>query len=151
DPLPIDGPGGPNVVASAERIAVSLTRAETTALVGAAAKAHRAGIDEVLLAALARACARWTGRSQLRVAVESHGRETFDAPLDLSRTFGWFTAVYPVVLDADAAGGMTETIRAVKQQVRAVPDRGVPYGVARYLGDDADRAALGAQPDPEIA
>src|SRR5690606_20408128 len=71
--------------------------------------------------------------------------------VDLSRTVGWFTTLYPVRLDltADAPG---EALKAIKEQLRAIPQGGIGYGVLRYRHPDpAVRASLAALPAPELS
>jgi len=73
--------------------------------------------------------------------------------MDLSRTVGWFTAIYPARIDpgqlewADvlAAGPeLAASMKAVKEQLRSVPNRGLGYGVLRHL--DESRPVRGADP-----
>ncbi|HEY6323763.1 MAG TPA: thioester reductase domain-containing protein, partial [Thermoanaerobaculia bacterium] len=89
--------------------------------------------------------------------LEGHGREVpagvgGEDAADLSRTVGWLTAIYPVLLDLRRPGeGLGETILAVKEQLRAVPGRGVGYGLLRYLAPLREvRESLAAQPAPQI-
>ncbi|HKP76952.1 MAG TPA: condensation domain-containing protein, partial [Longimicrobiaceae bacterium] len=150
-PLPVDGRGG-RTVADARSIAVRLEVDETEALLREVPAAYRTRIDDVLLCALAGAVGEWTGGARIRLALEGHGREEEVAPgADLTRTVGWFTSVYPVVLDLAGADGPGERLTRVKEQLRAIPRRGVGYGVLRYLSPDASvRRALALQPEPEI-
>ncbi|HYT31725.1 MAG TPA: condensation domain-containing protein, partial [Thermoanaerobaculia bacterium] len=53
---------------------------------------------------------------------------------DLSRTVGWFTTRFPVLLDLPESAGSGESLIAVKEQLRAIPQRGIGYGILRYLG-----------------
>ncbi|GGM99195.1 hypothetical protein GCM10011609_41840 [Lentzea pudingi] len=93
--------------------------------------AFRAGVQDVLLAALATAL----GKPET-VALEGHGREEHLVPgADLSRTVGWFTTVYPVALAPAATPG--ETLKQVKEKLRAVPDNGIGYGLLRGETDPA--------------
>jgi non-ribosomal peptide synthase protein (TIGR01720 family) len=103
----------------------------------------------VLLTALAAAFAGWTGQRTLLVDLEGHGREALFADVDVSRTVGWFTSLFPVLLDAGTATDPGHALKAVKEELRAVPTRGIGYGLLRYLGGD-DAAALPA-PEPEIS
>src|SRR6185295_10252744 len=100
-----------------------------------------ARINDVLLTALALAIQKWLeqrGRDHQQpvfVDVEGHGREDIFSAVDLSRTVGWFTHVYPVCLNA-APGGWQQPGRAlkvVKEQLRQVPDNGLGFGLLRYL------------------
>jgi non-ribosomal peptide synthase protein (TIGR01720 family) len=104
-----------------------------------------------LLAGLALALGRWTGQPLSAIDVEGHGREALDGEdLDLSRTVGWFTSVYPVLLEIapDAAPGAV--LKAVKEQLRRVPRRGLPYGAVRELGTGAIADRLRRLPTPGV-
>ena len=90
------------------------------------------------------------------VDVEGHGREDIFADVDISRTVGWFTSLYPVVLEVgDGEGGEWEPGRGlslVKEQLREVPNRGIGYGVLKYVsGDEEVRRRLEEMPEPEIS
>ncbi|WP_281688857.1 non-ribosomal peptide synthetase [Pseudonocardia thermophila] len=143
--------------ATARRFEVTVPAEVTRAVVSAVPGALSAEVNDVLLAALAVAVGAWRGGEQRRVLVglEGHGREeTFVPGCDLSRTVGWFTSWYPVRLDtaevdpataaADPAAA-AEAVLRVKEQLRAVPDRGVGYGVLRYLGPDGAGLACAPQ------
>ncbi|WP_199886299.1 non-ribosomal peptide synthetase [Dickeya sp. ws52] len=113
---------------------------------------YQARVDEILLGALVLACHRRFGVQPLRLALESHGRIDTPEGLDLGRTVGWLTAEYPVCIDASAADATPWAIlRSVKGALRAVPDRGVGYGVLRYLdAQSADALAALEEHAPEI-
>ncbi|MGW0548752.1 MupA/Atu3671 family FMN-dependent luciferase-like monooxygenase [Streptomyces altiplanensis] len=109
----------------------------------------RAHIDDVLLTALAGALERWTGHRRTLLDLEGHGREDLFG-LDVSRTVGWFTALYPVLLPAGLGTAPADVART-GDVLRAVPHRGIGHGVLRYLSDDPDlRARLAALPQPEV-
>ncbi|MFE1929243.1 non-ribosomal peptide synthase/polyketide synthase [Streptomyces sp. NPDC059474] len=131
--LPMDLQG-PNTYASARSVTVRLGPQETAALLQTLPEVYRTQVNDVLLSALARVLHRWTGRAQVPVDVEGHGREELFADLDLSRTVGWFTTRFPVALDLPE-GGWGEVLKSVKEQMRAVPRRGLGYGVRRHLLD----------------
>ncbi|MFB9718028.1 condensation domain-containing protein, partial [Planobispora longispora] len=114
-------------------------------------------VNDVLLAGLALAVARWTGREPVLIDLEGHGREEIFPGVDLSRTVGWFTTMYPVRLDAGPAdwsdlSGPTaaRAIKRVKEQLREIPDNGIGYGLLRRLNPDT-AARLGGYPVPELA
>jgi amino acid adenylation domain-containing protein/non-ribosomal peptide synthase protein (TIGR01720 family) len=151
-PLPADVPGGQKTEASAETIPVELSEAEGRDLVREAARVYGGAANEVLLAALVRACAAWTGEPRLRIDLEGHGREVVFDDVDLSRTVGWFTSMYPVVLDLrETAGGPGADLRAVGAQLRAIPGNGLGYGLLRWLGAPEDAAALRDLPESGIS
>ncbi|MFF4097799.1 condensation domain-containing protein, partial [Streptomyces sp. NPDC001834] len=157
--LPLDNPDGTNTVASARTVSVALSVEETEALVQRVPAVYRTQANDVLLTALARVLRGWTGRDRVPVLLEGHGREELFAGVDLTRTVGWFTSVYPVALRLSGEGGENggrgevgrvgdwgPDLKSVKEQLRAVPDRGVGYGALRYLGLEG-----GAQDDPQIS
>jgi amino acid adenylation domain-containing protein/non-ribosomal peptide synthase protein (TIGR01720 family) len=145
--LPLDGADGPgtNQVASARSVTVRLQPAETRALLHDLPAAYRTQVNDVLLSALGRVLADWTGRDRVTIDLEGHGREDVLPGVDISRTVGWFTTIFPVGLDVPAAGWGT-VLKSVKEQLRAVPLRGVGYGGLRYL-----RGALGQRPGPRVS
>ncbi|HEU4533135.1 MAG TPA: condensation domain-containing protein, partial [Polyangiaceae bacterium] len=139
-PLPVDEPAAEPTEASSSTVSVALDEADTRGLLAAASEAGRTRIEELLLTALAMAMARWAGEGAVAVEVEGHGREELGGEevggeeLDLSRTVGWFTSAYPVVLEVEPGAGPGAALEAVKERLRRLPRRGLPYGVVRELG-----------------
>jgi amino acid adenylation domain-containing protein/non-ribosomal peptide synthase protein (TIGR01720 family) len=152
--LPVDRPAGGSLVSAAATVTRSLDERLTDALLHSAHEAYRTRPQELLLAALADALARWTGRPATLVDVEGHGRggesASFD-DLDVSRTVGWFTAIHPVALIAASDAAPGERIAAVKEFLRAVPHEGLHYGVLRHLAVGAAAEALSALPPAEVS
>jgi non-ribosomal peptide synthase protein (TIGR01720 family) len=134
--LPVDLPGGLNTEASTQSVTVVLDREETQALLTDVPTAYRTEINDVLLTALAQAFARWTGHRRVHVDLEGHGREDLFDDVDVSRTVGWFTTLFPVRLDITSATGPGEALIAVKEQLREIPNRGIGFGLLRYLSLD---------------
>ncbi|MFJ1680705.1 amino acid adenylation domain-containing protein [Streptomyces sp. NPDC088251] len=144
-------------------LSLELPEEETAQLLAAVPVAFRAGIDEALLATLALAVTEWRDRrgrgrdTAVLVDVEGHGREDVVPGADLSRTVGWFTSLYPVRLDpgVDAAevwsGGpaVGQALKRVKEQLRAIPDHGIGFGLLRYL-NPRTAPLLAALPRPAI-
>jgi len=149
--LPVDLTGGGDVMALSRVVSAALTEAETRALLTEARQAYRTQINDLLLTALARALMAWSGQPRSRVHLEGHGREEIFEGIDLTRTVGWFTSIYPVVLDLGGAAGPGDAIKAVKEQLRAVPDGGIGYGLLRFGEDGESAALLAAQPRAEIS
>ncbi|HEX2078686.1 MAG TPA: amino acid adenylation domain-containing protein [Longimicrobium sp.] len=147
-PLPVDWSGGSNTDGEADYVVAALGEDETQALLHDVPPIYGTHVNDVLLAGLGRALARWTGEETLWVTLEGHGREELFADVDLSRTAGLFTSIYPVRLQVPREPGAA--LKGVKEQLRAVPQRGVGYGLLRYLGDGETRAALAARRQPEL-
>ncbi|MCD0451542.1 amino acid adenylation domain-containing protein [Actinocorallia sp. API 0066] len=139
-----------DTAATARRHTVELPAETTAPLLGEVTSAFHAGPDDVLLTGLSLAVAHWRkargGRGTgVLLDLEGHGREEVVQGVDLSRTVGWFTTLYPVRLDpglADwqevATGGAAtgRALKAVKEQLRRVPDNGIGYGLLRYLNEE---------------
>ncbi|MCX5254715.1 amino acid adenylation domain-containing protein [Streptomyces canus] len=156
-PLPgEDQPVGRRPLSEADTVArervrtVSVGPEVTAALLGEVPAKFHAGVNDVLLTALAVTLARW--RRDLRqdqtfahIELEGHGREgqfvagTGGFEPELSRTVGWFTTLFPVTVDPGAAADLTApaylaaALKAVKEDLARVPDNGVSYGALRYL------------------
>jgi amino acid adenylation domain-containing protein/non-ribosomal peptide synthase protein (TIGR01720 family) len=149
--LPLDEVVGTNTVAAARTLSVSLNADETRALLQEVPVAYRTQINEVLLTALVRALAPWTGSRSLLLDLEGHGREEILEGVNLSRTIGWFTTIFPVVLDCGYSQAAVEALRSVKEQLRTIPNRGIGYGLLRYAsGDSAVAEKLQALPQAEV-
>ncbi|MES2259416.1 MAG: amino acid adenylation domain-containing protein [Pseudomonadota bacterium] len=127
---------------------VRLDTAQTEALLQHAPAAYRTRINDILLAALARALCAWSGQERVLIDLEGHGREDLFEQLDLSRTVGWFTSLFPVVLEG--AGEPADALKRTKEMLRAIPNSGVGHGIFRHLGSDEQRAALAALPQPRV-
>ena len=148
DELPCDRPGGGLQQKHAAFANSCLNRDWTRRLLQEAPAAYRTRINDLLLTALARVICRWTGQPSMLIRLEGHGREGLFEDIDLTRTVAWFTSVYPLRLvpKEELAG----SIKAVKEQLRAVPNNGIGYGLLRYLGPPEARQALKQLPQGEI-
>jgi non-ribosomal peptide synthase protein (TIGR01720 family) len=155
--LPVDFTRGENTEASALIVTTSLSIGETRALLQEAPQAYRTQIMDILLTALAQAVIRWTGGHSLLVELEGHGRESLFEDVDVSRTVGWFTSIYPVLLELNSQDGPGEALTAVKEQLRGVPEHGIGYGLLRYPPGEASVPApnIGRElcmlPQPQIS
>ncbi|MFZ4134195.1 amino acid adenylation domain-containing protein [Streptomyces koyangensis] len=138
----------PNPVSGTREVTAGLDEETTTALLRDVPLAYRSEINDVLLAALAPVLTEWTGRGRVVIALEGHGREDLFEDEDLSRTVGWFTSYFPVALTASPAQGPGDLLRSVKEQLRAVPGRGLSYGALRYT---AAVRELAEQPLPQLS
>jgi non-ribosomal peptide synthase protein (TIGR01720 family) len=148
--LPVDFPGGGNTEASGQTVTVSLDQKETDRLLREVQSAFRAHINEIFLTALAQAFRRWIGSRSLVVDLEGHGREQIVQNVDLARTVGWFTTIYPVALRLGEKSDPAEELKSVKKQLRQVPNHGVGYGVLRYLSANGAREKLSGQAQPQV-
>ncbi|MEG8279666.1 amino acid adenylation domain-containing protein [Streptomyces sp. AHA2] len=153
-----------DVAATVDTVRVRVPADVTRTLLDTVPALFGGGADDGLLAALALALVRrrrtrGVPGSTALVRLEGHGREEHLVPgADLSGTVGWFTAMYPVRLDlsgidvADAfAGGPAagRAVKAVKEQLRAIPGNGLGYGLLRHLNPTTAAALSGRRP-PQI-
>jgi non-ribosomal peptide synthase protein (TIGR01720 family) len=149
--LPIDDPAGANTAGSARALRLTLDALTTQALVQELPALAHVQVNEVLLTALAQTIAEWSDQPSLWVELEGHGREALFDDVDLSRTVGWFTSLFPVRLSLQGAEDPGAALQAVKQRLRRIPAGGIGYGLLRYLsGDDQIIQSLQAAPQPEI-
>jgi iturin family lipopeptide synthetase B len=137
-------PAATGFYADAAEELIEWTAPDTASLLRRAPAAYQTNAGELLLTAVARALGQWTGESRVQVALEGHGRDAV-ASVDVSRTAGWFTALYPFMLDLED-GPIGRRIRQMKEDLRQVPNGGAGYGMLRYLSGTADGAGLQARP-----
>ena len=151
-PLPVDYPAGRglNTMATARTVLLSLTPEETYQLLGEVPRIYHTQINDILLAALGHALCRWNGSRSLLINLKGHGREDIFDDVDLSRTVGWFTSVFPVRLELGENTNPAEALESVKEQLRRVPRRGLGYGILRYLTSNNANEELKAL-KPEIS
>jgi amino acid adenylation domain-containing protein/non-ribosomal peptide synthase protein (TIGR01720 family) len=149
-PLAVDRANGANTVGAAEIVDVALDVDTTRALLRDVPIAYQTRINDALLTALGRALCAYTGSDTVCVELEGHGREPLLPGLDCSRTVGWFTTRWPQWLHLEPGGDIGAALRAVKDQLRRVPDGGIGYGVLRYLAPPALAAEFAAWPEPEV-
>ncbi len=124
--------------ASSAQVIVKLSREETRALLQEVPASYRTEINDVLLTTLAQALSQWSGQPSVLIELEGHGREEISAALETSRTVGWFTSMYPLRLELSESGGIGADLKAVKEQLRRVPERGLGYGLLKYGGGDEE-------------
>ncbi|MCF8967077.1 non-ribosomal peptide synthetase [Pseudomonas carnis] len=146
--LPVQRPQGARRNSDAETVSVRLDAERTRQLLQQAPSAYRTQVNDLLLTALARVLCRWSGQASALIQLEGHGRETLFDDIDLTRSVGWFTSAYPLRLTPLAEHG--DSIKAIKEQLRGVPHKGLGYGVLRYLADDLCKQSMAALPSAQI-
>ncbi|MEH2136766.1 amino acid adenylation domain-containing protein [Nostoc sp.] len=152
DSIPVDYGQGINTTASAKTVSVSLNEAETQALLQDVPKAYKTQINDILLTALTLVLSRWTNSESVLFNLEGHGREEIVDGLDLSRTVGWFTTISPVIVELGIIDDLGTALKSVKEQLREIPNKGIGYGLLRYLNVDAEISAqLERIPQAEIS
>ncbi|MFJ9381828.1 amino acid adenylation domain-containing protein, partial [Streptomyces sp. NPDC101455] len=143
-PLPRDRDGR-NTVASARDVVTALGAEQTERLLREVPSAFRTQINDVLLTALGMVLAPWARVPSVVVDLEGHGREDVGADIDVSRTVGWFTSMYPVALTGARDGDLGAVLRRTKEYLRAVPRKGLGHGLLRHLTDRLPRTGTAAE------
>jgi amino acid adenylation domain-containing protein/non-ribosomal peptide synthase protein (TIGR01720 family) len=154
-----------DTISTSGNLRIAMPQALVFPLLNSVPDAFHAQVHEVLLAGLAIALLQWRHHQQVSdgdtilLELEGHGREPMDNNFDLSRTVGWFTTLFPVRFDlagldldealngGPAAGG---ALKLIKDQLRSIPDRGIGYGLLRYLYNDPAKR-LSSNPHPQVA
>ncbi|BEV37510.1 plipastatin non-ribosomal peptide synthetase PpsB [Bacillus stercoris] len=138
-PVPKDNDAAPNTFIDTEMIDFELSRHHTELLLTAVHKAYSTEMNDILLTALGLALQQWTGNNQFKISMEGHGRESYLDDIDISRTVGWFTSIYPVWLDMSDSEHknnderLGHLIKQTKDMLHRIPHKGVGYGVLKYI------------------
>ena len=132
-------------------VLVKLSREETRALLQEVPSVYHTEINDVLLTTLAQALSQWSGEPSVLIELEGHGREEISEQLDISRTVGWFTTLYPVRLQLSESRSVGDDLKAVKERLRGVPERGLGYGLLKYVGGDEETRAKLREARAEVA
>ncbi|WP_268626173.1 non-ribosomal peptide synthetase [Paenibacillus alvei] len=130
-----------------ESLFVRLTPEETELLLKRVHRAYNTEMNDILVTALGIAVRKWTGHERVRINLEGHGRESIGTDIDITRTVGWFTTKFPVVLEPETNLDLAYQIKQVKESLRRIPNKGLGYGVCRYLSKSEDGFVWGAEPE----
>lgn len=133
-----------------QEIELSLDENLTRQLLTKAHQAYHTEMNDLLLTGLALAIYEWTGQSKVALHLEGHGREELFDGVDLNRTVGWFTTMYPVVFELNETK-LSHAIPTVKETLRHVPNKGIGYGILRYLTSPDHKQDLSFVLEPEIS
>ncbi|MEH1779521.1 MAG: amino acid adenylation domain-containing protein [Nostoc sp.] len=149
--IPRDFLDGNNIEETTSMVSVSLSVAETQSLLQEVPAAYQTQINDVLLTALILTFNQWTGENSLLIDLEGHGREEIFEDVDLSRTIGWFTTIFPVHLKLENTNEQGKVLKSIKEQLRAIPNRGIGYGLLRYLCQNQEIAEKFSSSKAEVA
>lgn len=132
--LPLDDSNGSNTVADMQVSSFMLDDVATNKLLTQCYKAYRTEINDILISAFGLAIAETFNMDKMTIALEGHGREDIGGDEDITRTVGWFTAMYPVTLDMQFKQDAVRQLIDIKEALHRVPNKGIGYGILRYLG-----------------
>ncbi|MBE0341959.1 non-ribosomal peptide synthetase, partial [Paenibacillus sp. 28ISP30-2] len=144
--------GQHSLLRDSETVTVAWSEQETRLLLQEAHRAYNTEVNDLLLTALGTALYNWSGQERVLVNLEGHGREAILPEVDITRTVGWFTSLYPVLLETGKGMTLAQRIKETKEGLRGIPDKGLTYGTWRYLSHasaaDEERTILA---EPEIS
>ncbi|KDE26234.1 condensation domain-containing protein, partial [Bacillus altitudinis] len=132
-------------------IRFTLSEEETSSLLTEVHEAYHTEINDILLAALGLTLKEWTGEDRHFIHLEGHGREDILPAVNVSRTIGWFTSMYPVLLDLSHAEDLSYQIKLLKEELRHIPNKGIGYGILKYLTPDKMKDGITFDVTPDIS
>ncbi len=132
-------------------VMLSLSKEDTEALLRNAKRAQGIEINDIMLSALAKTIKEWTGFDKLAVTLEGHGREEIIKDINISRTIGWFTSEYPVVLELERLKEPLDYLNNICSCLRELPNKGVGYGILKYITKPENKREISFMLNPEIS
>ncbi|MFK4435322.1 amino acid adenylation domain-containing protein [Paenibacillus sp. RC21] len=141
------------LIGDSESVTAVWTSAETEQLLKQANRAYHTEVNDLLLTAVGMALQAWSGNERFLINLEGHGREAILPEVDITRTIGWFTSQYPVLLNMPQEITLSQRIKHVKEGLRGIPKKGIGYGVLKYVADHQEQVTSPAlfEADPEIS
>ncbi|WP_267879703.1 non-ribosomal peptide synthetase [Caldalkalibacillus mannanilyticus] len=149
-PLPIQPMHEQKKMKTIDQISIRLERNWTEALINRVHHAYRTEINDLLLTALGLTITEWTKQHYVGLYLEGHGREEIIEGINVSRTVGWFTSIYPVVLSIESEAALAQLIKKTKESLRKIPNKGIGYGILNYLADEQKTHDVGSSLSPQI-
>jgi bacitracin synthase 3 len=140
-----------NYLKDCDTISIDIGEEETDALLTGVNAAFSTGINDILLTALCLAVRETFGIDRLSITLEGHGREEIIPDVDISRTVGWFTSLYPVILEVVPGEDLGRQIKEIKERLRQVPNKGIGCGILKYLTHDEHKKDIVFQLAPQIS
>ena len=147
--LPVDVISDKNLYKDSAILSVELSEKETCLLLKDANNAYNTEINDLLITALSLAISEWTKSDKVLINLEGHGRESIIEDIDISRTVGWFTTLYPVIINLEQED-LSLCIKLVKETLRTIPNKGIGYGILKYLNPITNTKPIDFRLEPEI-
>lgn len=121
-------------------ITMELEEKTTAILLTDANKALGTEINELLIAAVATSLAKLFCQSEIAINLEGHGREKIAETIDITRTVGWFTSIYPIIIDnsVEKSGNIVNYITEIRDMLRSVPNKGIGFGILKYMNNEVE-------------
>jgi amino acid adenylation domain-containing protein/non-ribosomal peptide synthase protein (TIGR01720 family) len=138
--FPRDYDRGANTLDSAQGLSFELDERQTHDLLKAVPQRYHTEINDILLTALSLSLYRFNGLTDVAVMLEGHGREDILENVDVSRTVGWFTSMYPVVMQLQPQQALGRQIKEIKELLHQFPHKGIGYGILKYGAAPSEKA-----------
>lgn len=140
------------ILKNSENVSLTLSIEETDILLTKVPKYYRVTINAILLTALATALQQWHGEEKSLIMMESHGRQAILPDLDISRTVGWFTSTYPLILQLSESQDIVSQVNFIDNLLNQVPtEGGIHYGILKYVTPLEYKSTLHFQLQPQIS
>lgn len=134
--LSADNIDGSNKMKDAVSASFVLDKELTATLLTGCYRAYQTDTNDILLTGLGLALKDVFGLKKVLINLEGHGREDIGSDVDISRTVGWFTTMYPVLIDLEEKDDLISGLIAVKENLRRVPNKGIGYGILAASGKE---------------
>ncbi|MED2926253.1 amino acid adenylation domain-containing protein, partial [Bacillus thuringiensis] len=148
--IPRDFNKSESTFGESKTITINITKELTEKLLRKANAAYHTQINDLLLCSLAMAIEAWSGNNKILISLEGHGRENLLKDVSIDRTIGWFTSLYPVILDMKHSEDISYCIKKTKEHLRRIPNKGVGYGILKYLTAPGNKKNIHFKLKPEI-
>jgi amino acid adenylation domain-containing protein/non-ribosomal peptide synthase protein (TIGR01720 family) len=153
-PIKRDIKEGSNFLKDTETLTFLLSKEESELLLTKTNQAFAAEINDILLTALGLAIKKTFGNKKIAIALEGHGREKILSHVNIERTVAWFTSLYPVLLDLsyeNSGENLSRQIKEIKEILHRVPNRGIGYGIFKYLTSREHKKDITFNLNPQIS
>lgn len=148
--LPMDFPAGINTEDSTAAMTLSFDENTSNQLLYEISPVYKTSVNDILITALCKTLAWYSGTDYSSIDIEGHGREDIAGLPDVSRTAGWFTAIYPFAVRLDSNTDIGNTIIQIKEALRNVPGKGIGFGLLKYLCSDRQAERLREFPSSDV-
>lgn len=129
-------------------VSITFSAKETGLINQFVSQYYNTNMQDILLSALIFAIKEWSGNNQILLSLEGHGRNVSSNEIDISRTVGWFTTIYPIFFKLQTVNEPYTQMIQTKEVLDKVPEFGMGYQVLRYLsGNNQIRQSLEINPE----
>ena len=132
-PYPKDFNGLLGTISDIRTLTITVDKNTTAKLLTKTHQTYNTEMNDILLSSLGLALKEWTRQNNILISTEGHGREPILDEMNISRTVGWFTSIYPIILDMNHSDDISYQIRSIKENLRKIPHNGIGYGILKYL------------------